>query len=81
MCYDIFRKKGYYIGSGVIESAHKYIVASRLKQAGMRWSMKNANALIWLRSIYFEDRWDDFWKHMTLKKYLKPQKSNLAAVA
>ncbi|MBI5245288.1 MAG: hypothetical protein HY922_16620 [Elusimicrobia bacterium] len=36
MRYKDFRKAGYFIGSGVVESACKHLVASRLKQAGMR---------------------------------------------
>lgn len=74
MRYDVFRAKGYYIGSGAIESAHKYIIASRMKQAGMRWCVKNANAMIWLRCVYFEDRWDSFWDSMNVMDYMKSGK-------
>jgi hypothetical protein len=71
MRYNEFRAQGLYIGSGAIESAHKYIVASRLKQTGMRWTIKHANAMIWLRCKYFEDRWDEFWHSMRLREYFK----------
>lgn len=74
MKYDEYRKNGFYIGSGAIESAHKYIVASRLKQAGMRWTLSHANAMIWLRSKYFENEWSIFWQKMDLKDYLRPIK-------
>ncbi len=70
MRYDEFREKGYYIGSGAIESANKYIVANRLKQAGMRWSLSRANSIIWLRCKYFEDKWHEFWQDLELDKYL-----------
>jgi putative ubiquitin-RnfH superfamily antitoxin RatB of RatAB toxin-antitoxin module len=73
MRYDEYRAAGYYIGSGAIESANKYIVANRLKQAGMRWEIKNANAIIWLRSKYFEDDWDAFWESMNIGDYKGPQ--------
>jgi hypothetical protein len=73
MRYDEYRNAGYYIGSGAIESANKYIVANRLKQAGMRWEIKNANAIIWLRSKYFEDEWDAFWESMNIGDYTGPQ--------
>jgi len=73
MRYDEYRKAGYYIGSGSIESANKYIVANRLKQAGMRWEIKNANAMIWLRSKYFEDEWDEFWESMNIAEYIDQQ--------
>jgi hypothetical protein len=75
MHYDEYREAGYYIGSGAIESANKYIVANRLKQAGMRWNAENANSMIWLRCKYFESDWDDFWESMNLAVWLKPQKS------
>ena len=61
--YDIFLEKGYPIGSGAIESAHKYCVQSRLKQAGMKWSIKNANAITQLRNSYLSGNWDDIWKN------------------
>jgi hypothetical protein len=70
MMYNEYRDAGYYIGSGTIESANKYLVANRLKQAGMRWSIDGANSMIWLRSKYFEDQWDDFWEQMRLPEYL-----------
>ena len=78
MRYDEYRDKGYSIGSGAIESAHKYIVASRLKQAGMRWTLVHANAMIWLRCKYFEGAWNDFWTSMDLKEYLKPVQKKVA---
>jgi hypothetical protein len=70
MKYKEYRDRGYYIGSGAIESAHKYVIASRLKMAGMRWSLSHANAMIWLRSKYFEDSWIDFWHHLSLTEYM-----------
>lgn len=78
MRYAEYREKGYYIGSGAIESANKYIVANRLKMAGMRWSTKRANALIWLRCKYFEDQWDNFWENMHVSDYLITPNSKAA---
>lgn len=69
MRYDKYRENDYYIGSGAIESANKYIVSNRLKQAGMRWTLSHANSMTWLRCKYFEDRWHDFWESVKLKEY------------
>lgn len=44
------RKLGYYIGSGVVESACKTIVAARCKLAGMHWRHKNAAGIALLRA-------------------------------
>jgi len=35
MRYDVFRGKGYDIGSGAVEGACKHVVGKRLKQSGM----------------------------------------------
>jgi hypothetical protein len=42
MNYGWLRRQHYYIGSGSIESACKFLVAARCKQAGMHWRHKNA---------------------------------------
>jgi hypothetical protein len=42
MNYGWLRKEHYYVGSGSIESACKFLVAARCKQAGMHWRHKNA---------------------------------------
>ncbi len=70
MNYADYRTKGYYIGSTAIESANKYIVSQRLKQAGMRRQLDRANAMIWLRCKYFEGIWDRFWEGISLREML-----------
>ena len=62
MRYNVFRDKGYYIGSGAIESANKYAIQSRLKKAGMKWSIDGANAIAHLKIGYLANRWDTFWE-------------------
>ncbi len=57
MKYAEFREKGYFIGSGCVESANKYLVQSRLKQAGMKWRIEGAGAMIYLREKIYEDNW------------------------
>lgn len=44
------REKGYYIGSGPIESGNKTVLQKRCKQAGMRWDEQNAQKLLKLRA-------------------------------
>lgn len=57
--YSEYREAGYFVGSGAIESANKLIVQRRLKQAGMRWSVDGAQALLTLRSKVESNLWDD----------------------
>lgn len=61
MRYKEFRKAGYFIGSGVTESGCKYLVGQRLKQAGMRWRIEGAQAMLQLRAAYLNGRWDSLW--------------------
>jgi hypothetical protein len=59
--YQQFRQAGYPIGSGTVESGGKVVMQERMKQAGMRWSRNNAQAMLALRSILLSDRWDEVW--------------------
>jgi hypothetical protein len=59
MRYGSFRQAGYPIGSGTVESACKVVVQQRMKQAGMRWSRKGAQAMLALRCALLSDRWHE----------------------
>ena len=50
MDYRMLRRNGYYIRSGIIESACKTLVAARCKLAGMHWRHKNAAGIALLRA-------------------------------
>jgi len=56
--YVKYQKKGYFIGSGAIESGNKIILQERLKQAGMRWNVKTAQYLLTLRSKEESGLWE-----------------------
>jgi hypothetical protein len=62
MRYAKFRQQGLFVGSGVIEAGCKTIVGYRLKQSGMRWSLRGANAIIALRCAQLSGRWEEFWE-------------------
>ena len=59
--YKTYEQKGYFIGSGAIESGNKVVLQRRLKQAGMRWNTKTAQNMLtltaknesglWLRDV------------------------------
>ncbi|MBE7440456.1 MAG: hypothetical protein HS115_18545 [Spirochaetales bacterium] len=61
MRYPHFRRMGFFIGSGAVESAHKYLVQSRLKQAGMKCTIDGASAIIRLRQMLYDGSWDLQW--------------------
>ena len=56
--YPYYKEKGYFVGSGAIESANKVVVQRRLKQAGMRWGVPGAQALLSLRAKVESNLWD-----------------------
>lgn len=62
MKYREFRKKGYFIGSGVVEASCKNLIGSRLKRAGMRWTPEGAQAILQVRVAILNDRWDHMWR-------------------
>ncbi len=62
MRYAQFRRQELFVGSGVIEAGCKTIVGQRLKQSGMRWSLRGANAIIALRCAQLSGRWEEFWE-------------------
>lgn len=63
MRYGTFRKKGYFIGSGVIEAGCKTVIGSRCKQSGMFWSVRGAENILAFRCIHASRRLDAFWKY------------------
>jgi hypothetical protein len=50
------------IGSGEIESAHRYIVQKRLKLPGAWWRAANADHMLALRLNRANRQWDSYWK-------------------
>ena len=63
MKYAEWIKQGLFVGSGVIEAGCKTIVGQRLKQSGMRWTVKGANEIIALRCCQISGRWEECWEN------------------
>jgi hypothetical protein len=61
MAYGTYRKKGWFIGSGVIEAGCKNVVGKRLKQSGMFWSETGATCVLNFRTLLLSQRFDTFW--------------------
>ena len=62
MQYGTFRRRGFFIGSGVIEAGCKTVIGSRCKQSGMFWGEPGAENVLALRCIQASRRLDSFWK-------------------
>jgi Uncharacterised protein family (UPF0236) len=62
MQYGTFRRRGFFIGSGVIEAGCKTVIGARCKQSGMFWGVPGAENILALRCIRASRRLDEFWK-------------------
>lgn len=61
MRYPEFRADHLFIGSGVIEAGCKTVIGSRLKQSGMFWTVRGANAILALRCTRLSHKFQDYW--------------------
>jgi hypothetical protein len=55
--YATYEQKGYFIGSGAIESGNKIVLQDRLKRSGMRWNTVTAQAMLTLKSKAESNLW------------------------
>jgi hypothetical protein len=58
MQYKTYLEKGYLIGSGAIEAAHRNVIQQRLKLSGQRWSVKGAQQIANLRASKKSNQWN-----------------------
>lgn len=66
--YNDFKSKGYPIGSGEVESAHKYVPQKRMKLPGACWHPDTINPMLALRVLRANCWWDDYWNERTENK-------------
>ena len=59
--YAKFKEMGLPIGSGIVESACKWLIQQRFKGVGMRWSEDGFNHLLHLRLAWVNGRFDDLF--------------------
>jgi hypothetical protein len=62
MRYPKFRRLHLFVGSGVIEAGCKTVIGSRLKQSGMFWTVRGANAILALRCCHLNGRFENYWE-------------------
>ncbi|HEY1204738.1 MAG TPA: ISKra4 family transposase, partial [Bryobacteraceae bacterium] len=62
MRYPRFHQMGLCTSSGVVEAGCKLAIGTRLKRAGMHWTVPGSNAIIALRCCILSGRFEDFWE-------------------
>jgi len=66
MHYPAYRRRGWQIGTGMIESTCRQLVGLRLKGPGMHWSEEGALAITALRATELNGDWHTTWKSLAL---------------
>ncbi|MBD2158834.1 hypothetical protein H6G02_30810 [Leptolyngbya sp. FACHB-16] len=73
--YRHFKKLGLPIGSGMVESACKWLITQRFKGTGMRWSEAGFNHLLHLRLAWVNGRFDPlFAEHPLILNLYSPNR-------
>ena len=62
MRYAKFQAQGLCTSTGVVEAGCKVAIGTRLKRAGMHWTIRGSNAIIALRCSKLSGRFQDFWE-------------------
>ena len=59
MDYPAYIARGWCIGSGAIEAAHRTVSQQRLKLSGQRWTRRGAQCVLNLRVLRMSNRWHE----------------------
>jgi hypothetical protein len=65
MTYPDFWALGLCTSTAVLEAGCKVAIGTRLKRAGMHWTVDGANAIIALRCSKLSGRFEGFWERRT----------------
>ena len=68
MRYPEFHEQGLCTSTGVVEAGCKVAIGTRLKRAGMHWTLHGSNAIIALRCCRLSGRFQDFWERRSSAK-------------
>jgi len=71
MDYATYLRRGWPIGTGVIEGACRHLVKDRCELSGMLWTVDGAEALLALRAVNENDDWDDFHSFRRTQRHKK----------
>ena len=78
MEYPSYQQQGWPIGSGSVESSHKFVVQARLKGAGMHWKPDHINPMLALRLALLNERWSEFWQQQERLRLQQRQRKRQA---
>ncbi len=59
MKYPEYKKEGYFVGSGAMESANIYMMQDRMKLPGQKWNRLTGQGMLSLKSMYAARKWEE----------------------
>ncbi len=68
MRYPQFHAQGLCTSTGVVEAGCKVAIGTRLKRAGMHWTVPGSNAIIALRCPKLSGRLQDVWERRSERR-------------
>ena len=66
MQYDRYRRLKLPIGTGAVEGSCKFVVQSRFKKPGARWSESGLRKMLALKLARLNNQWETLWPHLRL---------------
>ena len=69
MDYATYLKRGWPIGTGVIEGVCRHLIKDRMELSGMRWTKAGADALLALRAVNENGHWDEYHKFRRIQRH------------
>jgi hypothetical protein len=67
--YKEYIARGFFIGSGAIESANRSVLQRRLKLPGMRWNVENGQTIVTLMAKVKSNLWEKDVANVAYNKY------------
>jgi hypothetical protein len=64
MQYDRYRRLKLPIGTGMVEGSCKFVVQSRFKRVGSRWSQEGLRKMLELKLMRLNHHWETLWPHL-----------------
>lgn len=80
MDYAEYLRRGWPIGTGVIEGTCRHLVKDRMELSGMHWTIAGAGALLALRAVNENGDWEDFHAFRRTRRHRELYGSSLNSI-
>jgi len=69
MDYADYLRRGWPIGTGVVEGVCRHLVKDRMELSGMRWALSGAGSLLALRAVNENGDWEEFHEYRRTQRH------------